>query len=613
MKKTGVFYLFFFTLCWSCSHPNFIGYKSNNFIRQEFPERFFIDSVTNTGFYKTYGFRYMDKSALRALKKTNFYRWLNSHKDHLIPAYAATKYNEERQREYILVFKVKKDFPITEDRLAGFHKINLLRGINKKRSIQTWYAQDTANKWIASAALVRPNTSDTSFLVLGYIPYLDYSMIATPINADQNLNKNGILHYRATAGYRFNRYGSDTILQTRSFWNTTGIIQSIKNADQFIYHDYFKVAANSFFKNGSISYFEPVNILKNWDKNELELSDDIYSYSNYKQSLSTYQSLLGLHKEATRDSSVKKISCPEGFSIARADQYILDRIKNRKIIMFNELGFDVRNRAFLFHLLDSLKKRGFTHLAIEDLHQPFGASRAGVGSGLYIREPLLHNLIEYANNIGIQVIGYNFCGECLPGEQNKAAAKKLLNRVQLKKHHKLIILCGTGVIEKSKKGAFPKTLADYLQYYTGYKPFTVGQVLERWFYLKDSTINHYYVLRSDSNYSNYSPTNSSTDVSVFPPTDKPWFDYDFYYQNRLLPLEKSVFHYAAIDSVAKKEVTLYLYKGQKRNRPTRQLPLFVKQLKNKSQEVNIYSAIRGKSRIEIRDDANRLLLNTHFN
>ncbi|SDD88400.1 hypothetical protein [Niabella drilacis] len=607
----------FITLCCGCSSSNFMPLKSKTFVREDFPERFFFDTATNTGFNKrVYGFKYIDRRSLARLKKTRFFKQLKRYKDHLIPVYAATRSNEEALPEYLLVFKIRRNLPINGYLSTHFRKIELYRRaggnrFNKKRLVQTYYSHDPVNKWIASAEFVSNNADEASFLVLGFLPYSDRSKILDlPVSASRDLYEKHILEdSSATYGYGLRRYGADTILQIRGFWYIGPVSSSLKNADQFVYHNYFKIADSAFAHNGILSYAAPVNILKNWDKTELEQSDDVYSYSNHRRSLSTYLSFLGLHKAAVEDSSIKGFSYPRGYSIVPADQYILDQIADRKIIAFNDLGYDVRNRAFLFHLLDSLKKRGFTHLAIEDLHKKFRANRISIKSGFHVREPVLHNLIEYAGNIGIKVTGYDLCSSCTDGERNKAAARYLVRKARIRSGHKLLILANAGNIGKSKKGASPNTLADYLHYYSQQEVFTIAQAFEKWSYLKDSLISNYYVLSSDTDGHSYRPNNLVADVNVFPPTTLQYFDYDFYYQNRLLPLNKFTFHYTAADAATKKEVTLYLYKSKKRksrNSPL-PLPLFVKQLENKSQEVNIYSAYKGKSYIEVRDDTNTLL------
>ncbi len=100
-----------------------------------------------------------------------------------------------------------------------------------------------------------------------------------------------------------------------------------------------------------------------------------------------------------------------------ADDWILEAVSDRQVVMFNENHYRVEARAYVLALLPRLQASGFTHMGFEAFQTPevmaerAGRSEAGGGvylpsNGSYTHEPVFAALVRKAGDLGMEVFGY---------------------------------------------------------------------------------------------------------------------------------------------------------------------------------------------------------------
>ena len=89
-------------------------------------------------------------------------------------------------------------------------------------------------------------------------------------------------------------------------------------------------------------------------------------------------------------------------------EWVIENSRDRKVLMFNENHYGMRERIFLRKLLPELRNIGFSHIGFEALlHNAENVEgRYSPASDLYTREPLFAALLREAESLGFNVFGY---------------------------------------------------------------------------------------------------------------------------------------------------------------------------------------------------------------
>ncbi len=118
----------------------------------------------------------------------------------------------------------------------------------------------------------------------------------------------------------------------------------------------------------------------------------------------------------------------DGWAARPAVAELLERVRGRRVVMFNEEHRSSRQRAFLHELLAGLRAEGFTHLACETLQEGEALVERGypvLGSGTYSRDPVFGDLLRRAVELGFTPVPYEVTPEQLAAGGPAVAADPL--------------------------------------------------------------------------------------------------------------------------------------------------------------------------------------------
>jgi hypothetical protein len=611
-----LFSLFIANSLSSCKTNYWIPYKSKEGIRKEYANDIYEDIKNNTEFKKGNWFSFLSKKEIKNAANTELYSELKKIKNNLIPIYAGQSKNAENLPEFIFAFKIKNLIE-ADSLLKNYSPISKFiyntdynYKVSTDRIANYFYKRNAFKKSIIALAEITTTNVYHNYLIAYFTQYKDTAKFFQKFyNWDA----------QRKAGYKYsdaiNNYGMDTVMQLQCFGALRYIIRTIdERGNPKAYNFFYKV--NNIFKSNNVnSYYNSLEEINKLYSNQLNLSENNTLLQEYYQCKATYLSFVGEHAEAMRCeneySDIKKtFDIPQDYKVSNAITDVLDMAKNKQIIAFNESHHDIRCRAFVFSLLDSLKLIGFTHLAIEDLQEMPGENLSYT-SGFYCREPVFNNLILYAKQLGFKLIAYDLSliGKVSAQKRETEAAKNILTKIRFDKNEKLVILCGYGHTDKSKNNLNPISLMDYLKKYSTIEPFTIDLAYSRLYYLNDSTIKRYYTLKNTNNNRVFYNKFGNGDICIYPPTSISYFDYEFYYQNKLLPFVKKQIDFTPFNDKKNDDtLTVYLYKGNDNNiLHQNEIPTYIKLIKNTKQQIPIFVLFKGKFDLIIKDSNNNIV------
>ena len=234
-------------------------------------------------------------------------------------------------------------------------------------------------------------------------------------------------------------------------------------------------------------YFYP--LYKAFYNEQKLLKADSTSYlDNLKQSLSftgDYASVVELdriYREKT--SGVKKefldtLTRVEGeFTYEDARSYILNKAKDKRVVMINEAHDKPIHRAFTASLLEDLYKEGFRYLAMEmftnNKHKPI--TKIDALTGYYSSEPVAGELIRRALELGYTLVPYEDSVANHTVNQREYAQADNLTKF-IKQHDgtaKILVHAGYGHILKGAIEDFIP-MGAYFKMLSGIEPLSIDQ------------------------------------------------------------------------------------------------------------------------------------------
>jgi hypothetical protein len=199
-----------------------------------------------------------------------------------------------------------------------------------------------------------------------------------------------------------------------------------------------------------VNYLLPVKKIR---QQEMNYSYDIQQHNQYLQTLGTYQSRI-TNLEPEQEKTIQEWRTTNNYldeklidnnHLVVTDEkvldFLIDKCKNEKIVMFNENHFSPNNRMLVILLLKDLYDAGYRHLALEMLwdkninERGFAVSK----SGFYTREPMASNLIREAKRIGFNVFGYD---DFSKDREKKQAENIYNNTFKIDPLTKVVVLAG---------------------------------------------------------------------------------------------------------------------------------------------------------------------------
>jgi len=161
------------------------------------------------------------------------------------------------------------------------------------------------------------------------------------------------------------------------------------------------------------------------------------------------------------------------FDVAPATAEVLRQTAATSLVLFNESHVQPKGRYWLRSLLPALYQQGFRYLALEALGDDAGLPRRGyptLGSGFYLREPQLANLVRDALALGFTLVPYDTMADDREHDQAQNLWRRSLSQDP---QAKVVVLAGFGHIDE--RPGSRKSMARWLQELSGINPLTVNQ------------------------------------------------------------------------------------------------------------------------------------------
>lgn len=219
-------------------------------------------------------------------------------------------------------------------------------------------------------------------------------------------------------------------------------------------------------------------------------SEDPAEVNRASQSLAFAAAAIGEHRRAQEAFPFKRRH-DDPSTVDPADYQAIDAVEpivrasaDHRLVMVNEAHHVARTRLLTLHLLQPLRKAGFTHLALETL----GKSDVALGergyaiatSGYYSKEPVFAELIREALRLGYAVVPYEHTGD-EEGHQARETgqARNLAHLLEQAPDARVLVHAGYAHIFRNEPASMfgARTMVEELERMTGLHALTVEQTL----------------------------------------------------------------------------------------------------------------------------------------
>lgn len=196
-----------------------------------------------------------------------------------------------------------------------------------------------------------------------------------------------------------------------------------------------------------------------------------------------FAAFLGDERVALGSSAAEVVAPPPG-EFTEALGTIRDLAASRRVVILNESHAASRHRAFLEHLLRTLRADGFTHLAAETFfaeNLPMRSSEPiGARHGYYLRDPVFAEAVRVALLLGYKLTAYEqpahlrstaaLSAEVARSREDSQAAN-LARLLQDDPAARVLVYVGYGHLREDRD----TTMASRLTALTGVDPLTIEQ------------------------------------------------------------------------------------------------------------------------------------------
>jgi hypothetical protein len=248
----------------------------------------------------------------------------------------------------------------------------------------------------------------------------------------------------------------------------------------------FQIAQDAFKERG---YLGAVRELETYEKVVNE-KGTLTQKNDFYQCLMTFQSFSGDHKSSLQsmDIAVSRKSKEvddtyfDGSEAHDAAEYIIKKVENQQVVMFNEAHNCGQNRAFMREILRGCYENGFRHLALEALNSSDNINERGyplrLKSGIYTNEPTFGQMLREAKSIGFQLHSYENDLTCLKKDcRNFREARQTENLKKIldkEPNAKVLVWAGHGHIYENDDSTWQR-MAYRFKKLTGIDPLTIEQ------------------------------------------------------------------------------------------------------------------------------------------
>lgn len=230
--------------------------------------------------------------------------------------------------------------------------------------------------------------------------------------------------------------------------------------------------ANEAFNEDKQGNYLAYKRIKQVESNYINTNEENF----YRQILSTYLSFAQENEDAENEfNKLQKKNINNDFkknfkSVPTNTETLIDSIKSKQIVIFNESHNIPKHRYLVGSLLKPLYDAGFKYFGLEAFFDEAQLNNTGfptLSNGFYVREQTMGNLIREAKKIGFKVFEYDSQNKNRESDQASNIYDKTLKN---DKNAKVLILCGYSHIDE-KDG----WMAEHLYLKFNINPYTVNQ------------------------------------------------------------------------------------------------------------------------------------------
>lgn len=275
--------------------------------------------------------------------------------------------------------------------------------------------------------------------------------------------------------------------------------KSISNTNSTLLIDGQTISDSITFENSELNkttYFDVFNGVRENDnflvarekiKNAPLQQNDQQKFNKF-QLLATINSFISNNKEY--DSLfLKKEQKTKSIYNKRVDSLLNNRkqknalqefdsiIKNKQVVMLNEIHWSPKNRILAIKLLNNLKANGFKYFAVEAIEKDKDSilnSRKypSKDTGYYTREPYFAHLLRIAKNLNFEIVQYDDLNT--NEDRDLVQANNLKKIIAKDSNAKIFVYAGIDHILETNPPK--KRMAEYFKELTGINPVTLNQI-----------------------------------------------------------------------------------------------------------------------------------------
>lgn len=275
-----------------------------------------------------------------------------------------------------------------------------------------------------------------------------------------------------SSGYSHNKAFTDPVDSTTALKS----YELFAVADSIIENKGYKAAVD-YIRSFEKSYTDPTEV------------------SIYRQIMATYTSAQGNTAEALKYEALyapgieeEPFTFVDEFEVKSARETIVERCRDKQVVMFNEAHHRGQHRVFIRSVLRDMYDLGFRHFLVEG-YMPDEDSllnRRGypiLKTGTYIREPAFGQLIREAQEIGFAVAAYDRdTSECnspepfvCANQREKVAAENIYEVLRKDPKAKILVAAGYDHILKKSEDGWIK-MAEQFRQMSGINPYSIDIV-----------------------------------------------------------------------------------------------------------------------------------------
>ena len=183
------------------------------------------------------------------------------------------------------------------------------------------------------------------------------------------------------------------------------------------------------------------------------------------QMVATHLSFLGRPVDALRAFPFRRTNEPSGdlptpsdWAAVPASEWIAEQAASYRVVMVNEAHHAPQTRVLTLSLLQRLRERGYTHLAVEALvndgTDPMPGGYPVRKTGIYTREPVFAELLREARRLGYTLLPYepNDQGEQTQQQRETGQASAIADLLAKEPRAKVLVHAGYAHIGEAQEG-----------------------------------------------------------------------------------------------------------------------------------------------------------------